>query len=68
MGAMLDRMEDSVVRAVESVRPPFDDHPPLSWTLENGSPAAVSALVRIAARTVLLDSPGADAAADGAIN
>ncbi|MFE9938948.1 TniQ family protein [Streptomyces hirsutus] len=53
---LLDRMENNVIRAVhETQGQPW--HPPLSWTLEHGAPAAVSALVRIAARVALLDSP-----------
>ncbi|NMI62413.1 TniQ family protein [Streptomyces sp. RLB3-17] len=56
IGGMLDRMENNVVRAVyESQGQPY--HPPLAWTLERGSPAALSALVRIAARTLLSDDP-----------
>lgn len=56
MGGMLGRMENSVVRAVyETEGQPYD--PPLAGTLERGSPAALSALVRIAARTVLSDDP-----------
>ncbi|NEC91091.1 hypothetical protein [Streptomyces sp. SID12501] len=58
MAGMLDRMESSVVRAVyESQRQA--PHLPLAWTLENGSPAAVSAIVRIAARTAFSERPGA---------
>ncbi|MDQ0831382.1 hypothetical protein QF032_003226 [Streptomyces achromogenes] len=54
VSGMLDGMESSVVRAVyESQGQPY--HPPLAWTLENGSPAALSALVRVAARSVLSD-------------
>lgn len=53
---LLDRMEGIVIRAVyETEGQPW--HSPLAWTLENGSPAAVSALVRIAARTVLSGNP-----------
>ncbi|KAA0930576.1 TniQ family protein [Streptomyces apricus] len=53
MAGMLDKMESNVVRAVrESQGQPH--HPPLAWTLESGSPAALSALVRIAARVALL--------------
>lgn len=52
---LLDGMESSVVRAVyESQVEPL--HRPLLRTLEHGSPAAVSALVRIAARAALLDN------------
>ncbi|MFI5761991.1 TniQ family protein [Streptomyces sp. NPDC051563] len=58
LAGLLDRMESTVIRAVhEAQGQPWQ--PPLSWTLEGGSPAAVSALVRIAARTVLSDRPGA---------
>ncbi|WP_409474942.1 TniQ family protein [Streptomyces sp. HC307] len=57
---LLDGMESAVIRAVHDVeRQPWQ--PPLSWTLEHGSPAAVSALVRIAARTVLANHSGIQA-------
>ncbi|MFF8925693.1 TniQ family protein [Streptomyces longwoodensis] len=57
---LLDRMESAVVRAVhESQGQP--GQPPLSGILERGSPTAISALVRIAARIALLDTPGAGA-------
>lgn len=53
---LLGRMENTVVRSVyETQELPWQ--PMLGWTLERGSPAAVSALVRIAARTVLSDNP-----------
>ncbi|MFE7076314.1 hypothetical protein ACFU96_40120 [Streptomyces sp. NPDC057620] len=53
---MLDGMESTVVRAVhESQGQSW--HPPLAWTLEDGSPAALSALVRIAARIMLSERP-----------
>jgi hypothetical protein len=59
MGGMLDRMENSVVRAVYEIEgQPYD--PPLAGTLERGSPAAVSALVRIAARAVLSERPSSE--------
>ncbi|MFJ3768372.1 TniQ family protein [Streptomyces sp. NPDC090082] len=58
LAGLLDGMESSVIRAVyETQGQPWQ--PPLSWTLKNGSPAAVSALVRIAARSVLPDGSGA---------
>lgn len=53
---LLDRMENPVVRAVYQTQE-LPRQPLLGWTLERGSPAAVSALVRIAARTVLSDNP-----------
>lgn len=58
LAGLLDRMEGLVIEAVHETRgQPWQ--PPLSWTLENGAPAAVSALVRIAARSVGWDTPGA---------
>ncbi|MFI5700882.1 hypothetical protein ACIA78_12630 [Streptomyces xanthochromogenes] len=53
---LLDRMESAVVRAVHDSQglPPQS---PLAWVLERGSPTAISALVRIAARVVLLEQP-----------
>jgi hypothetical protein len=66
-GGMLDRMENSVVRAVYEIqRQPYD--PPLAGTLEHGSPAALSALVRIAARMVLSDDPTSMSLVDGSTN
>jgi hypothetical protein len=68
-GGMLDRMEGSVVRAIhESQSHAAPWHPPMAWALESGSPAAISALVRIAARTVLSDTQSADAPIDGTTN
>ncbi|WP_329231874.1 MULTISPECIES: hypothetical protein [Streptomyces] len=67
MGSMLDRMEGSVVRAVHDTQG-ASFHPLMAWTLESGSSAAISALVRIASRTVLSDTPSADAPIDGTTN
>ena len=67
IGGMLDRMESSVTRAVKESQGQ-DCHPPLAWTLENGSPAAISALVRIAARTVMIDDLSSRLPVDGTTN
>ncbi|NNJ05637.1 TniQ family protein [Streptomyces sp. PKU-MA01144] len=58
LAGLLGRMEGPVIDAVHETRgQPWQ--PPLSWTLANGTPAAVSALVRIAARSVRWDTPRA---------
>ncbi|NEA14233.1 hypothetical protein [Streptomyces halstedii] len=52
-------MESTVIDAVhETQGQPWQ--PPLAWTLKSGTPAAVSALVRIAARSVLSDTPAVE--------
>ncbi|MFI8092017.1 hypothetical protein ACIF9R_27460 [Streptomyces sp. NPDC086080] len=58
LAGLLDRMESIVIDAVhETLGQSWQ--PQLPWTLANGTPAAVSALVRIAARSVRWDTPGA---------
>ncbi|MFI2368609.1 hypothetical protein [Streptomyces sp. NPDC018833] len=58
---VLEGMEAEVARAVgEAQGQPF--HPDLAWVLENGSPAAVSVLVRAAGRVLLAGDLAAGAA------
>ncbi|KIE26471.1 hypothetical protein LK08_14960 [Streptomyces sp. MUSC 125] len=58
---VLEGMEAEVTRAVREARgQPF--HPDLAWVLENGSPAAVSVLVRAAGRVLLAGDLAAGAA------
>jgi hypothetical protein len=59
--ALVEEMEDAVARAVQAARGQ-SFHPDLAWVLENGSPAAISALVRIVGRAVLAEDSVAGAA------